>query len=138
VKDDSEIIQCKCNILAILEHYQLGPIDVLTTQSDRITAYVREQVLGRLSYLVEIGKFNCWKFNRNHGATAINGWRELSHRCSMQIIEHDTGVWEFDVDLYNPDYGVMPAMQHLLLEVWKPGKTDPFTVAKGLKKRGIL
>lgn len=133
----ARIAQMRANIIAILEHYRFPAVTVLTTQVDRITVGATGGFKSHLQSLEAAGKFGAWKFNKNHGTTADAGWRERCWKCSMQVIHHNTGVWELDVDEYNPDYGAVPAMQHLFLEVFTPGKTNAYDVRKGLVKRGI-
>jgi hypothetical protein len=136
-KTAARIEQMQENILAICAHYDLPHGDVLTTQIDRITIKGTAAFLSRVKALEESGQFRAWKFNSNHGVTAREGWRESCWKCSMQLIYHVTGVWEIDIDEYNPDYGVLPSMQHLFLEVFTPGKTNAYDVRRGLIKRGI-
>jgi len=133
-----QVAQTQANLLAVLAHYELPPLVVLTSQVDRITAAASPEFTARLTELAIRGDFRAWNFVRNHGTTAIRGWRENCQRCSVQIIEHAGSIYEMDVDLWNPDYGVLPALQHTFMEVWKPGKTDAAAVRKGLFKRGIL
>lgn len=130
-----EIAQAKANFLAVLQHYGLMPVEVLTAQRDRIT--VDGLSVEQMDALVRVGSFRQWAFNRNHGTTAVAGWRENCLDCSMQIVRHVTGIFEIDIDLYNPDYGAGVALCHLIKEVWRRGKTDPFAVLKGLRKRGL-
>lgn len=136
-KSEAPIAQCQANIAALLDHYELSPVSVLTSQCDRITAHVPSSFVTMLESQARLGFFRVWNMVSNHGTTAVRGWRENVHRCSMQIIEHKTGVYEFDVDLFNPDYGALPAIVHLFAEVWHRGKTNPYKVREGLKKRGI-
>src|SRR5688572_12258601 len=136
-KTEASIAQAKANFLAVLRHYELPEVDVLTTQTDRITVTAPDEMRAHLARLVAGGKMRCWNFVNNHGATADCGWRENVWRCSTQIIAHSTGIYEIDVDLYNPDYGLWPGLQHTFLEVWKPGKTNPYKVRKVLIKRDI-
>ena len=53
----------------------------------------------------------------------------------MQIVEHVDAL-EMDIDLCNPDSGVVPALGHLVEVAW-PGKTDPFRARKLIMRRGI-
>lgn len=64
--------------------------------------------------------------------TIHNGWVSM----------HDVWTVEIDFDYYNPYYGVLYALLHAAECLknkwpWKKSKTDPFRIAKGLKKRGI-
>lgn len=136
-KASNHIAQMRACILSVLEHYQFPPVEVLTTQVDRITIRGTAGFHEHVQKLTGSGHFNAWEFNRNHGTTADFGYRETCWRCSVQLVHHTSGIWEVDVDHYNPDYGVLPAMQHLFLEVWKPGKTNAYSIRKGLLGRGI-
>jgi hypothetical protein len=136
-KTGARIAQMKANIVGILEHYGFPPVTVLTTQVDRIVVESGESFREHLKSLEASGQFRTWRFNKNHGTTADAGWRENCWKCSMQVIHHSTGVWELDVDEYSPDYGALPALQHLFLEVFTPGKTNAYDVRRGLIKRGI-
>jgi hypothetical protein len=133
----ARIVQMRENILAILAHHQFPCVEILTTQIDRITVKATYDFLEHVKALEKSGDFRAWRFNSNHGATAREGWRECCWKCSMQMIYHVTGVWELDIDEYSPDYGALPALQHLFLEVFTPGKTNAYDVRKGLIKRGI-
>lgn len=139
------IAQCRANCLAVLVHYELEAT-VITAQSDRITVTVPKGFEARLSVARMKTEgfpfaFETWAFNRNHGVTAVAGWRERVALCSMQLIKHNTGVWEVDIDLVNPNFGIALSIGHLW-EVLrnKLGKkqTDPFRIQAGLAKRGIF
>lgn len=79
--------------------------------------------------------FERWDAASSHGVTVIRGWREARAMCSAQVIEHTGGI-EIDFDHFNPDYGIGPAVGHMIEALW-PGKTDPFKIQKALRKRGI-
>lgn len=128
------IARCRDNILALLSFHRLSPIQILTTHQDRVTAMVPESFPSEIR---QAGGFATWNFVGNHGTTAIRGWREEVASCSLQIIEHATGVYEFDVDLWNPNYGAGPALLHWM-EVIRRGRTDPFRVYRGLVKRKVI
>lgn len=134
MRDALSIRQTAVNCTSLFRHYSLPLPMIVATLSDR-TMFARDRdFLGALELLVP-SKFESWPFNRNHGTSALRGWRERVARCSMQVIEHDS-VIEADIDLCNPNFGVLPALGHLV-EVATPGKTDPFRVLRGLRKRGI-
>jgi len=91
---------------------------------------------------VGAGIFRGWRFFGNHrwpdSSTQPTGrwsWRQNVARFSLQIVEHSV-AFEMDIDLFNPDQGAVPAFLHTL-EVLRPGKTNPFRVMRGLRKRGI-
>jgi len=81
-------------------------------------------------------RFKRWDYVKNHGVSAVGGWREYIGMYSMQIIRHEHGTLETDFDLFNPDFGLGPVICHFW-EVIIPGKTDSFRVLKGLRKRGL-
>lgn len=129
-----KIERCRLNIEALLAFHRLSPIQILTAQQDRVTAMVPESFPSEIR---QAGGFATWNFVGNHGTTAVRGWREEVATCSLQIIEHSTGVYELDVDLHNPNYGAAPAIAHLF-EVFHGGKTDPYRVYRGLVKRKVI
>lgn len=134
MKSDRVILQTFNNVQAGLGYHGLLGIglDVVATQTDRVLL----RKAGIEAKLAGSPQFDEWKFNQNHGATAYRGFRERVAWCSMQLVLHETGVVEIDFDLCNPDFGVLPAIGHLIEILW-PGKTDPFRVRKGLLKRGM-
>lgn len=134
ISKPDKIARCRENITALLDFHRLSPIQILTAQQDRVTAMAPESFPSEIR---QAGGFATWNFVGNHGTTAIRGWREEVATCSLQIIEHSTGVWELDIDLYNPNYGAAPALAHLF-EVLHKGKTDPFRVYRELVKRKVI
>lgn len=76
---------------------------------------------------------------RNHGETAIVGWREAVGRYGAQLVEHEDGLWEIDFDYWNPwdVVGVVGHLGEVVGNKLRKRKTDPWKVAKGLRKRGI-
>ena len=76
---------------------------------------------------------------KNHGETAIDGWRESRGRCTAQIVAHKNGIYEIDFDLWNP-WDLVGLIGHgLEVATNKLGrrKTDPFKVVEMLRERGI-
>jgi hypothetical protein len=125
------------NCEALFRHYKLEPIPkVLLHLVDRTIFVEDSEWMEKLLTLVP-HHFEAWPFNRNHGLTAVRGWRERRAKCSMQLVLHSYGAIEADFDLYNPNHGILPALGHLFLEVCKPGKTNSFGVMKKLRKRGV-
>lgn len=135
MRDELSIRQCAVNCTSVLRHYRLPLPLIVATLSDRTMFERTRQFLDAFDPLVP-DAFETWPFNKNHGTTALRGWRERVARFSMQIVEHDYGILEVDFDLCNPNFGVAPAIGHLV-EIMTPGKTDPFRVMRGLRKRGI-
>ncbi len=135
-KDASSISQCYENIMAGLNHYGLEVGAVLTKQTDRVLFQAHNDWHKILN---ASAMFSSWNFNSLHGMTARCGWRENVAWCSMQIVEHYNDgflIFEVDYDICNPNFGVAPAVGHLV-EVFWPGKTDPYRICKGLLKRGF-
>ena len=141
----ARIAQCRANIDAVLRFYGLPPIEILTAQTDRITAFAADGFAAAVSRAIfrtgpHAGDpaFRSWGLVGNHGTTAFRGWREDVPRCSLQIVEHEGRIFEMDVDLINPGYrDLVSIVGHGIETLW-PGKTNPFRVRDGLRKRGIL
>lgn len=135
MKPTRAILQTAANVAAALAHYRIPHPATVSTLSDRIICRPSRELEDRMESLVTVGQFCGWDFVRNHGVTAISGWRERVAACSMQIVRHTAAI-EIDFDRFNPDMGAGPAFLHWL-ECVRPGKTDPFAIARGLRKRGI-
>ena len=76
---------------------------------------------------------------KNHGATAVAGYREDVGRYSAQVIIHVSCI-EIDFDYFNP-WDVVGIVGHgweVLSNKVLGRKTDPSRVAKALKERGII
>jgi len=139
-KSNLSIAQCRANITALLNYYNLAPFDVLAAQTDRIMIRRDEALVATIDTLVARGRFKDTtptdKLLGLHGTTAVRFSRENCPTCSMQITEHPEAL-ECDIDLYNPTWGdVRAALGHTLEVLW-PGKTDPFRIRRGLVKRGF-
>lgn len=135
MKSEAAIAQCRANLLALLEHYELPVKQVVATLVDRIFI-IPDFGAPRLQALWLERKFDVEGFYKNHGTTAIGSWREACATCSLQLVEHNSGIWEVDADRFNPKFGVAPAVGHLG-EIIIPGRTDPYAIREGLLKRGI-
>jgi len=130
------IAQCRANIEAVLRSYGLPRVDVIqeSCDVDRFKAFVPPTFEPAL---MDSRAFSCWNQVKHHGATALRGWREEVPRESLQIIEHADGRWEFDIDRINPGRRDVVSFIGHAIECLRPGKTDPFKVRDGLRKRGI-
>lgn len=129
------IAQMTANARAMFKYYGLPDLDLTYALIDKTFFFRRPEFVQKLDKLVP-KDFETWAFNRNHGVTAVQGWRERRMCYSAQIIEHSWGGIEVDFDYFNPNYGILPVLGHLL-ECLTPGKTNSFKVAKNLRKRGI-
>ena len=130
--------RCERNISALLKHHSIPVLELQPSQQDRCFYRVEPNALGaRMAELVLANKFTRWDEVRNHGASALCGWREDVAKFSLQVILHEGGVVECDVDIFNPAYGIAPAIAHWV-ETLIPGKTDPARVERGLVARGIF
>jgi hypothetical protein len=131
----NDLLICKSNCDAILRHYKLPHLHAVATLYDRTMYLELPDFMKALEKLVP-DWFSRWDFVHNHGTTALRGWRENVPMYSLQIIQHDTHILEMDFDIFNPNYGVLPAAGHLLEIMW-PGKTDPYKILHGLERRGV-
>src|SRR5262245_15346317 len=71
----ARIAQCRTNIEALLNHYEMPPVKIIAAQTDRLMAADDTNLFVRK--LLTSGAFDSWDFVENHGATAFRGWREL-------------------------------------------------------------
>jgi len=72
--------------------------------------------------------------------TAVWGVRQRVAVASMRCILHqgqagDRVYLEIDFDRCNPDFGLALAFGHAVERLW-PGPTNPFAIARALRKRG--
>ena len=108
--------QCLENIRDVLRHNKFSELEVDHVEEDRVWFKSKEKI--------------------GHGPDVISSWREPVPWYSLQIIHHANGLIECDIDIANPTQGIAPALTHLCEICW-PGKTDPFRIMRGLRKRGI-
>lgn len=140
MRDACALRQVELNVRAGVAYHRLPQLRTLANETDRLmlthTGTPDDQAfMMRLEELTALNLFAAWNYVRNHGLTALRGWRERVARCSMQVVEHRAAI-EVDFDLFNPDFGLLPALGHIVEIAW-PGKTDPFRVMAGLRNRGI-
>lgn len=135
MKPAAVIAQCYENIHAVLGFYDIPEPPCVDKLTNKVMFGASSGLIEWMDWLTIKQKFERWDFVANHGVTAKSGWRERVARYSMQVILHERSV-EVDIDYWNPNFGAAPAFCHLL-EVWTPGETNPFRVARGLRKRGI-
>lgn len=139
MKDALVLKQCETNCLALFVHYDLPRLQTVVTLADRTLFSATQEFLEALFGIVP-QRFEIWRFNRNHGTTAIRGWRERVARWSMQLIEHEGLILEADFDSMNPNFGLAPLIGHageVLSHKLTGRKTDSFTIMAALRRRGI-
>ncbi len=146
--------QCAANLDALLfGHYRFPRLTPLVTRTDRVF-YSYQRAFE--DAVVASGAFTRWnRFLDGHRdpdpiTTADHGYRETAPFASCQLVIHLCrpgnsnlvyGVVEADIDLCNPDGGLVPATLHLgevLAHRLTGGRTDPFRAARWLRRRNIL
>jgi hypothetical protein len=131
--------QCYQNVLCGVHYYHL-PVEPEpeSVAKDRVHFHRDPALKAAMGEKVHTGQFRPAKgdFKKFHGLTAEAAWRETTPYCSMQVVLHPNLV-EIDYDVCNPDYGDAATFVGHGIEVLWPGKTDPFRIARGLKKRGL-
>jgi len=128
--------QCLANITAWLDWHRLPALTPVTVQRDRVVYEPCQEFLDQIQYQAGEGGFARWDMGmKEHGLTALYSLRECVARCSAQVVVHRAAI-EIDFDLFNPDFGVAPAIGHAIECLW-PGKTDPRRVRRGLIARGL-
>lgn len=133
-RDTSESIAiCKRNLEALFRFHGLPLIAAEEMEVDRIKGLAP----GLAEALDAHPAFRKWDEVKNKGPLAIRGWREFTARWSLQVVLFRFDRYGADVDHFNPDFGLGPALLHFG-EVLIPGKTDPAKVARGLRKRGVI
>lgn len=82
--------------------------------------------------------------------TARQGWRGKKVMASLQVIRHELDGFQFmevDFDAINPSQGLAPLIGHGLEYCWyrlpllwggHKRKTNPYRVAKALRRRGVI
>ena len=75
-------------------------------------------------------------------AGSTTNFRQNVERNSLQINANaGLGTLEIDIDLFNPSFGLAPAVAHGAFEVLKDkltgSKTDPFSMSSALRKLGL-
>lgn len=127
--------QTRENVLAVLRWRALPAPPVVATLTDRVLFAPTADFRDRMLACAAAGTFRPWPFLTLHGTTAIRSWREDVPFASLQVVEHRE-LLEVDIDLCNPDSGLLAALGHLVEVAW-PGKTDPFRARKWIMRRGI-
>ena len=149
MKDALRIEQCETNIRALCAHHRISIAKVIANEANKILIAYDAGALRRVMRLVRASKFKRYFYSRNHGLTAYCNWREQVGCFTLQVVLHVVETYrpkrkprrecvaiELDIDLCNPLYDVVMTLGHIA-EVFWPGKTDPFRVMRGLRRRGL-
>jgi hypothetical protein len=139
--------QCRTNLAALFAHLNVPAPPVIASCADRCFYVYRRafedalKAAGWLPWNTRIME------HKVPGATADHGWREDAPWCAGQVVihrskvaEHALAIIEADIDLGNPAEGALPAIVHAvecLLHRLHHGRTDPFRVARWLRRRHI-
>ena len=119
-------------------HHGYVPPEPIRTAPDRCYYAATDKLLTVIADLAGRGVLIQTARPTNHGGTALRGYREDVGRCSAQIIVHPSEV-EMDFDHHNPR-DVVDGIGHaveVLRNKFGRRKTDPFKIARELRKRGI-
>lgn len=130
--------RCAANIAAWARHVGLDLPLPFREEPDRCWYKGGWNLDSSLEWLISDGKLIAGNY-KNHGKTAIAGWRESRGRCSAQVVRHDGGIYEIDFDLWNP-WDLVGLIGHgweVATNRLRRRKTDPFKVAEILRERGI-
>ena len=130
--------RCWLNICAWARHVGIELSNAVEMRRDRCFFAPSFNMAESVKYVVSRGDLKPANY-RNHGETAVAGWREARGRCAAQIVLHDDGRHEIDFDFWNPWDVVGLAMHGVEVVVNKLGnrKTDPVKISEALRKRGI-
>ena len=130
--------QCFKNIAAWAREVGIDLPLPFKEEADRCWYRAGDAMVSSIEWAVTEGRFVPANY-KNHGKTAVCGWREARGRCTAQIVRHVGSIYEIDFDYWNP-WDIVGLVGH----GWevasnKLGRrtTDPFVVAKLLEKRGI-
>jgi hypothetical protein len=129
--------RCWLNICAWARHLGIDLSECIEMRPDR--CYFRESWTLRadIERLARRGDLRGANY-RNHGPTAVAGWRESRGRCAAQVIDHGDR-WEIDFDFWNP-WDVVGVVGHgweVVTNKLGRRKTDPVKISAALRKRGI-
>ncbi len=145
LQKDKSIGQCLENVSAWVAQAldgQLRPLfsraELIATAKDRCFYKLLSEDFGKLLALLNQNyeNFLVEAYTADHGETAVFSRREAVPFCAAQLTVHFSNTVEIDFDLCNPRMGAVPALGHLVEVLW-PGKTDPWRVMKGLRRRGF-
>jgi hypothetical protein len=133
--------QCWQNICDWARHVGIEPSQAIKREPDRCWFQHSWNMEAGINRLIEAGTLIPGNY-KNHGQTAVAGWREARTRTAAQICLHmidGAKVWEIDFDHWSP-VDVVGAIGHAIEVVrgkLARKKTCPDAIAAGLRKRGI-
>jgi hypothetical protein len=127
--------RCEGNIRYLFRKYNLEQLKLIKSERDRCSFEYSDKFWQQMKVLWNLKQFNIWNhFTKEHGRDVSCGFREFVPRFSLQVLFHNMESIECDIDLYNPDYGLLYLVAHGIECAWL-GKTDPFKVYNGLMLR---
>jgi hypothetical protein len=131
-------MRCYANISAWARHVGIELSNAVEMRPDRCFFAPSWTMAESVKYVVSRGDLRGANY-RNHGPTAVAGWREARGRCAAQIVLHDDGRHEIDFDHWNP-WDVVGIVGHgweVVTNKLGRRKTDPVKISAALRKRGI-
>lgn len=130
--------QCAANVIAWLAYCGFNPgREPFLKDSDR-TWFIRDAAWDATILRLRNSGLIERREAKNHGTDVVDGYRECVSRCAAQIVVHKTAI-EVDFDFWQP-WDVVGVIGHgieVVRNKISKNKTDPFEVAKRLKKRGV-
>jgi hypothetical protein len=134
-------VLCHRNIAAWAAHHGMDQMPVPVRAYQDRCYYPAAPLSAWVAGLVDNGTLKPGNY-RNHGASAMAGWREARGRTSAQIVEHlDAGQWLFEIDFdhWNPwdVAGILGHAWEVFTNKLARRRTCPKAIAEALGKRGI-
>ncbi len=128
--------QCAANVSAWMAKHGLD-LPFVTILPDRVFCQRDMAFEIRLSELCDKGVIEK-RFAGNHGKYVQVAYRECISRGAAQIIVHEQSI-EIDFDHWQPwdVVGIAGHLWEVMQNHLGKRKTDPFAIAKSLRKRGI-
>ncbi len=136
---------CKRNVQAWMKWKQCPPVEVTEAFADHCLLAYSPAFATWCEDHLETREIGITLHQPKSIRSAVRGWQEPRGMCSAQIVLHATIVdglfFEIDFDLFNPKWGLGVALFHgvgeALWHFFTGTKTNPRTVAKLLRKRGV-
>jgi hypothetical protein len=130
--------RCYANISAWARHVGIELSNAVERRADRCYFEPSWTMKASVQHAINRGDLQPANY-KNHGETAIAGWREPRGRCVCQVVEHNDGRFEIDFDHWNP-WDLVGLFGHgweVLSNKLGNRKTDPVKISAELRKRGI-